>query len=161
MEATANPDVTPAGADRWEPERKGSDQMRELEGKLVRYRNYTTEYGDLLVMFIETDDGRTWSRKITGAALTRAVAREKPLPGERISLHYRGWTKVQSGPYAGTDCHDWRVTMPGRAPAVPDFASLAEGEVRMRAPSPGPASEPDAPVNSAGLPEPGDDDVPF
>ena len=136
----------PGGADRWEPEKDGG-QPRELEGKLIGYRNYSTDYGELLVMFIEADDGRSWSRRITGAALTRAVAREKPLPGEWIALRYRGRATVQSGPHAGTDFHDWQVGMPDRAPAVPDFGSLAEGEIRMQAPQ---APEPDVPAEPGG-----------
>ena len=137
----------------FEPERN-EEQPRQLTGRVTRYRSVTTAYGELLLIHVEDDEGKEWSRRINSAALTNRVAEARPLPGERITLTYSGMTEVQGGKYAGKSCHVWNLMVHGRAPAVPDFDDLSRGAITMRHQ---PAELPEPEVG----PEPGLDDIPF
>lgn len=120
-----------------------------LAGRLVRYSNATTKYGDCVIAIIENEiDGEAVSLWLTHTVLRNEFARQKPKPGEYLACKYFG-TDARAG------YHRWKVLV-DREDALPDFEGAAtedcvpEGDGGLSE-SP-PPSDADAPP---------DDDVPF
>jgi hypothetical protein len=129
------------------------DHPRTLVGTVTGYSQgpesvYTGEQP--WICAVEDRAGKPWSVWLNRTVLVSEWERQRPLPGERIAVRYRG---VQDEPSVkgGQPAHLYKLTV-DRGPQLPEFVTRPRLEAGQ---DPGP----DVPIDSGDLP-PVDAEVP-
>ena len=145
MSVAENPATEPEPAEEfpesWLPW-KHNEQPRTLVGTVTDYSlGPDLGYGRNWICTVQARDDRTWSVWLSQDVLVREFEDQRPMPGEEITLRYRGFQHKPKG--GGRPYHAFRLTV-DRGPQLPEFLTRP----RLGAGEP----EPDIPADTSDLP---------
>lgn len=69
----------------------------KLVGEVTRVDKMPTRFGDVPVLDVRDDEGKTWSVGLFHTNLRRQVAAERPTRGDRIALAFTGMGEAKPG----------------------------------------------------------------
>lgn len=111
----------------WIPETAGE----ELTGEVIEVAEELGDFGVNQKVHIHTDEDpdTEWVVRCFGSVLAREMAIFGPMPGDIISIVYRGKGVVSKGKFAGKEFKNWTVSgIKANTPdgAGPNYAALQE-----------------------------------
>jgi hypothetical protein len=143
----------------WLPDRE-PDHPRTLVGTVAGYDQgpVSTFTGEQpWICTVEDRDGKLWSIWLNRAVLVSEWERQRPMPGERIAVRYRG-QQEEASRQGGAPAQMYRLTV-DRSQQLPEFITRPQ----LAAPeSDIPTDIPTEPiVDATVVEEPDDDDIPW